>query len=160
MEILTDPDMLLMFEQGTQGGITQAVHRYGWANNKYMGNRFNSGKESHYLKYLDVNNLYGWAMSQNLLIAGFKWVDNPDKLKGNISKLVKEAGKGYLFEVDISYPNILHNLHNDLPFMCKRRKINGVQKLVPNLYDKKKCVIHIAALNKALKHGLVLDKVH
>ena len=44
--------------------------------------------------------------------------------------------------------------------MCKKRKINGVQKLVPNLYDKKKYVIHIAALDQALRYGLVLDKVH
>ena len=43
--------------------------------------------------------------------------------------------------------------------MCERRKINGVQKLAPNLYDKKKYAIHITALDQALKHGLVLDKV-
>ena len=80
--------------------------------------------------YLDANNLYGWSMSQNLLTGRFKWVKNPDKLEGNISELAKEAGKGYLLEVDESYPNDLHNLHNDLPFMCEKRKINGVQKLV------------------------------
>ena len=64
-----------------------------------------------------------------------------------------------LLEVDISYPDDLHNLNNDLPFMFKRRKINGVQKLIPNLYEKKQYVIHIAPLNQVLKHGLVLDKV-
>ena len=51
-------------------------------------------------------------------------------------------------------------LHNDLPFMCEKRKISRVQKLVPNLYDKKKYVIHIVAFHQALKHGLLLDKVH
>ena len=56
--------MLLMFEQGTWGSITQAVHQYTQVNNKYMGDRFDPGKESCYLQYLDVNNLYGWAMSQ------------------------------------------------------------------------------------------------
>ena len=49
--------------------------------------------------------------------------------------------------------------YNDLPFMCERKKVNGVQKLVLNLYDKKKCVIHIVALDQALKHGVVLHKV-
>ena len=121
-----------------------------------MGHRFNPGKES---CYLNVNNLYGWAMSRNLPTGGFILVENPDQLKGNISKLAKEAGKGYLLEVEVSYPNDLHDLHDDLPFKHKKRKISGVQKLVLNLYDKKKYVIHIAALDKKLKHGLVLDKV-
>ena len=125
-----------------------------------MGDRFSPGKENRYLQYLDVNNLYGWVMSQNLPIGRLKWVKNPDKLKGNISKLSREAGKGYLLEVDMSYPNNLHNLHNNLPFMCEKRKINGVQKLVPNLYGKEEYVIHITALDQAIKHGLVLDKVH
>ena len=107
------------------------------ANNKYMGDRFDPGKASHYLQYLDANNLHGWVMSQNLPTGRFKWVANPEVLQGNIDKLAKEDEKGYLLQVDISYPNNLHSLHNDLTFMCKRRKINGVQKLVSNLYDKR-----------------------
>ena len=84
-------------------------------------------------------------------------MENPDKLKGNISKLVQKAGNGYLLEVDVSYSDNLHELHNDLLFMYEKRKINGVQKLVPNLYDKKKYFIHIATLDQVLKHRLVLD---
>ena len=44
--------------------------------------------------------------------------------------------------------------------MCKKLKINGVEKLVPNLFDKVRYVIHIRALDQALKHGLVLEKIH
>ena len=55
-----------MFERGTSGDITQAVLRYAPVNNKYMGNRFNPGKESSYLQYLNANNLYSWTMNQNL----------------------------------------------------------------------------------------------
>ena len=69
-----------------------------------MGDRFDPEKESHYLQYLDANNLYGWVMSQNLPTGRFKWVENPDELKGSISELAKESGKGYLLEVDVSYP--------------------------------------------------------
>ena len=58
-ELLTDPDMLLMFDHGIRGGITQAVHRYALVNNKYMGNLYNPNKESTYLQYFDANNLYG-----------------------------------------------------------------------------------------------------
>ena len=62
LELSTDPNMLLMFEHGTRSGITQAVHRYAEANNKYMGDIFNPKQDRSYLKYLDANNLYGWAM--------------------------------------------------------------------------------------------------
>ena len=69
LELPTDPDMLLMFVCGILGGITQVVHRYAKVNNKYMGD---SKGESSFLQYLDVNNLYGWAMSQSLPNGGFR----------------------------------------------------------------------------------------
>ena len=79
LELLTDPDMLQMFERWIRGGITQVVHKYASANNKYMGDKFDPKSESSYLQYLDTINLYGWAMSQPLSTGGFKWVDvNPD----------------------------------------------------------------------------------
>ena len=96
-------------------------------------------------------------MSQPLPTRGFKWVDiKPDE----ISKLVNSSEKGYLLEVDIHYPRELHDYHNDLPFMCRCMVINGVEKLVPNLYYKKRYVIHIRVLEQALKHGLVLERIH
>ena len=157
LELLTDPDMLLMFERGIRGGITQAVRKYASANNKYMGDKFNPESESSFLQYLNANNLYGWAMSQPLPAGGFKWVDvNPNE----ISELATRTDKGYLLEVDVSYPKELHNSHNDLPFMCERMEINGVEKLVPNLRDKKNYAIHIQVLNQALQHGLRLDRIH
>ena len=157
LELLTNPEMLLMFEQGIRGGITQMVHKYTSANNKYMGDRFDPKSESSYLQYLDANNLYGWAMSQPLPTGRFKWVDvNPNE----ISELATRTDKGYLLEVNVSYPKELHNSHNDLPFMCERMEINGVEKLVPNLRDKKNYVIHIQALNPVLQHGLRLDGIH
>ena len=75
LELLTNPDMLLMFERGIRGGITQSVHKYASANDKYMGDKFNPNEDTTYLQYLDANNLYSWAMSQPLPIGGFKWVD-------------------------------------------------------------------------------------
>ena len=157
LEILTDLDMLLMFEQGIRGEITLAVRKYASANNKYMGDRFDPDSESSYIQYLDANNLYGWAMSQPLRAGGFKWVDvNPNE----ISELATRTDKGYILEVDVSYPKDLHDSHNDLPFICERMEINGVEKLVPNLRDKKNYVIHIQALNQALQHGLRSDRIH
>ena len=146
-----------MFERGIRGGITQAVHKYASANNGYMGDKFNPKEDTTYLQYLDANNLYGWAMSQPLPTGGFKWVDVNHN---EISELATRTDKGYLLEVDVSYPKELHNPHNDLPFMCERMEINGVEKLVPNLKDKKNYVIHIQALNQVLQHGLRLDRIH
>ena len=131
LELLLDPDMLLMFERWIRGGITHSVHRWAKANNPYMGLEYYPRKPTRYLQYLDTNNLYGWAMSQPLPTGGFHWVDvKPDE----IGELVNNSEKGYLLEVDVAYPKELHDYHNDLPFMCERIKINGVEKLVPNLY--------------------------
>ena len=44
--------------------------------------------------------------------------------------------------------------------MCERMVINGVEKLIPNLYYKERYVIHIRVLEQALKHGLVLEHIH
>ena len=116
LELLTNPDMLLMFEHGIRGGITQAVHKHASANNKYMGYQYDPSSETSYLQYLDTNNLYGWAMSQPLPTSKFKWVDiKPSK----IQKLARCNVKGYLLEVDVRYPRELHDSHNDLPFMCE-----------------------------------------
>ena len=157
LEVLTDPDMLLMFERGIRGDIIQAVHCYASVNNPYMGETYNPSEESSYLQYLDANNLYGWAMSQPLPTRRFKWVDiKPDE----ICKLTKCTDKGYLLEVDVSYLRDLHNSHNDLPFMCERLKIGGIEKLVPNLRNKNNYVIHIQVLNQTLAHGLILDQVY
>ena len=146
-----------MFERGIRGGITQAVHKYTAANNPYMEDRFNPNKDTTYLQYLDMNNLYSWAMSHPLPTGGFKWTDvNPNE----ISELATRTDKGYVLEVDVSYPKELHNQHNDLPCMCERMEINGVEKLVPNLRDKKNYVIDIQALNQVLQQGLRLDRIH
>ena len=96
-------------------------------------------------------------MSQPLPTGGFKWVDvKPD----DVGKLTNSSKKGYILEVDVRYPRELHNYHNDLPFMCEHMAINGVEKLIPNLYYKKRYVIHIRVLEQALKHGLVLEHIH
>ena len=65
-----------------------------------------------------------------------------------------------MLEVDVRYPKELHDYHNDLPFMCAKMRINGVEKLVPNLYYKKKYVIHVKALAQAIEHGLVIEHIH
>ena len=84
LELLTDYDMLLMVEEGIRGGICHSIHRYAKANNKYRD--YNKNIESSYIQYLDANNLYGWAMSQKLLVNNFKWVEDTSKINEEFIK--------------------------------------------------------------------------
>ena len=153
LELPTDYDMLLMVEEGIRGEICHSIHRYAKANNKYMKN-YKNNEESSYIQYLDANNLYGWAMSKKLPVNGFKWFDN-DKINEEFIKNYNENDKkGYILEVDVKYLKKLHDLRSDLPFLPERMKINKCKKLVFNLYDKKKYVVHIKSLKQALNHGL------
>ena len=113
LELLNDPDMLLMFDHGIRGGITQAVHRYAKASNKYMGEKFYPESSSSFLQYLDVNNLYGWVMSQPFPTGGFNWADPSQFTPDGISRLVS-GNKGYLLEVDVRYLRDLHDPHSNL----------------------------------------------
>ena len=162
LELLTDNDMLLMFEKGIRGGMCQAIYRYAKANNKYMNN-YDKNKESSYLEYVDPNNLYGWAMPQNLPIGNFEWIKKDDKSKFD-EKFKKNydenSDKGYIFEVDVEYPKNIRMLHKDLSFLPKRMKINKCPKLVCSTENKENYVVHIRALKQALNHGLKLTKVH
>ena len=160
LELLTDYDMLLMVEERIRGGICHAIHRYAKASNKYMNN-YNKNEESSYIQYLDATNLYGWAMSQKLPVNGFKWVEDTSEINEEFIKSYDENNdRGYILEVDVKYPKKLHDLHSDLPFLPERMKIDKCEKLVCNLHNKKKYVVHIRSLKQALDHGLKLKKVH
>ena len=66
-----------------------------------------------YIMYLDANNLYGWAMSQYLPIGGFKWLTEKQINNLNLAKYKEDCNKGLILEVDLEYPEELHNLRND-----------------------------------------------
>ena len=160
LELLTDYDMLLMVEEGIRGGICHSIHRYAKANNKYMKD-YNKNIESSYIQYLDANNLYGLAMSQKLPRNNFKWVEDTSKInEGFIKSYNENSYKGYILEVDVKYPKEFHDLHSDLPFLPKKMKIDKCKKLVCDLRNKKRYVVHIKSLKQALNHGLKLKRVH
>ena len=152
--------MSLMVEKGIRGEICHAIYRYAKANNKYMKNQ-NKYEEESFFQYLDDNDLYGWAMSQKLPLNGFKWKKNMLKFNEEFIKNYHEdSNKEYVLEVDVKYPKNLHGLHEDLPFLPKRMKIDKCKKLIWNLYDKKNYVVNIRSLKQTLSHGLMLKKVH
>ena len=131
LELLTDPDMLLMFECDIRGGITQAVHRYVKANRKYMSKKFKPKEVISFLQYLDANNLYGWAVIQLLPTGGFKWIGDVSRFTPDeIDKLVKIDNKGYLLEVDVKYPKELHHLHNELLMSASSDRLGLFSELI------------------------------
>ena len=160
LELLSDPNMLLMFEKGIRGGISIISNRYGKANNKYMRKGFNKSIPSKYLMYLDANNLYGCAMSEKLPTHGFKWLTGGEmeKIYENRHNLNKMP---CILEVDIVIPENLHDLHNDYPLCPEKVKCkNGVEKLIPNLRDKKKYVLYYKNLIQCLDMGLKIKNIH
>ena len=162
LELLNDPDMLLMFEKGIRGGISMISNRYGEANNKYMSQGFNRNKLKKYLIYLDANNLYGCVMSMKLPTHGFKWLTSGEMEKLFNNQVVQIWEKTpCILEVDLEYPENLHDLHNDYPFCPERVECkNRVKKLIPNLRDKTKYIIHYKNLIQCLKAGMKLKKIH
>ena len=93
-----------------------------------MGDAFDETKPSKFIIYLDANNLYRWAMCQLLPVGNFKWMTD-FKDWGNVRCIL---------EVDLEYPDHLHDLHNDYPLAPESLVINGVEKLIPNLNNKVK----------------------
>ena len=165
LELLTDYDMLMMFERGIRGGITHISKRYSEANNKYMKN-YNPEKKSKFIQYLDANNLYGWAMSQNLPTHGFKWMkdltlEKVDEILEAINSSMSNTGKkGYIFEVDLEYPTHLWDEHNDYPLAPELMKVNGVEKLICHFKNRKNYIIHYRTLRQCLELGMKITAVN
>ena len=152
LELLSDIDMLLMIEKGIRGGVSIISYRYGKANNKYMGKSFNEKEPSKYIQYLDANNLYGWAMSKPLPTHGFEWM--------KVDELETWELHSCILEVDLEYPKSLHDLHNDYPLAPEQIMVNKISKLIPNLGDKKKYILHYENLKQYLRLGLKLTHIH
>ena len=104
--------MYLLTEKGLRGGISYIAERYAKANNKYMKD-YDPTKSSKYISYLDMNNLYGWAMGSYLPYGGFKWLKNVDN--SDVNSFSEISPIGYILNVDLKYPNELRVLHNDYP---------------------------------------------
>ena len=130
--------------------------------------------------YLDNNNLYGYAMSQYLPYADFKWVKNIYKIKQKLMNIKSNSSTGYILEVDFEYPQELHDIHNDYPLAPEKINIpkewlsdyclkianvhnittGTVKKLVPNVMNKNDYVIHYRNLQQCLKLGMKLKNIH
>jgi len=126
LELLSDVDMLRIVQQGVRGGITAVPKKFAEANNKYRGDKYDANKPSKYILYLDVNALYSWAMTNLLPTSGFEWMTE--------TELNSWRNIPYILEVDLDYPERIHDLHNEYPLAPENIKVgdNKIEKLVPN----------------------------
>ena len=179
LELMTDIDMFQFIEKGMRGGVSYIANRYGNANNKYM-KEYDEKAPSKYIMYLDTNNLYGWAMSQYLPTGNFKWMTDNEISKIDLGKYKADGKKGLILEVDLEYPQELHDIHNDYPVAPEKVKVSKnmlsayckkiaekynisiglVSKLIPTLRDKKEYVLHYRNLQLYLDLGLKIKNVH
>ena len=119
-EKIIDTDMYLFIEKGLRGGISCIAKRYAKANNKYLKD-YDPTKPSKFIEYLDMNNLYGWAMSGYLPYGGFKQLKNVDNF--DVNSVSEDSPKGYILEVELEYPDELHVLYNDYPLAPEKLAI-------------------------------------
>lgn len=161
LELFTDINMYNFIKKGIRGGIVQCTTRRTVANHKYI-KTYDCSKPSQYLMYLDANNLYGWAMSESLPEGKFEWIEDIDSF--DISKVSENSDFGYILEVDLDYPEELHDSHNDLPFCAELKspsiKHHNIKKLIPDLTNKKSYIIHYRNLQQCIRNGLKLAKIH
>jgi hypothetical protein len=69
------------------------------------------------ISQLDItkNSLYGGAMLEPLPVGEFSWLTDEEISQLDITKINKKSDIGYILEVTLSYPDILHDHHSDLP---------------------------------------------
>ena len=179
LELMTDVDMFQFIEKGMRDGVSYITNRYGKANNKYM-KKYDEKAPSKYIMYLDANNLYGWVMSQYLPTGNFKWMSEREVRKIDQGKYGADSKKGLILEVDLEYPQELHDLHNDYPLAPEKVKVSKnmfsgyckkiaekynisiglVSKLIPMLRDRKEYILHYCNLQLCLDLGIKIKKVH
>ena len=182
LDLISDIDMLTMIERQKRGGLCYVgSKRHVKANNKYLPD-FDIANPSTFLMYWDANNLYGWAMSQFLPCGLLTWQEGISLKK--ILKTPDNSPKGYIVEVDLEFPQHLHDKFKEFPpcpesltpkmewFSDYQKEVgtkcgtltndkyHGSDKLVPHLNKHEKYVIHYRNLKFISELGVKITKLH
>ena len=122
LEKISNINKYLFIEKGLRGGISYIAKRYAKANNKYI-NDYDPKKPSTFISYLDMNNLYGWTMSQYLPYEGFTWLKNVDKF--DVMSINDKSSIWYFPKDDLKYLDELHELHSDYPLAPEKLAVSS-----------------------------------
>lgn len=162
IELITDPEMYQMFESMIRGGLSVMNYRYA-----------KPASEDEHIVYLDCNNLYGWALSQKLPVGDFRWEDAATYKIWDI-----ENERGAILEVDLEYPQSLHQAHSDFPMILTKKqitedmlspyqqaaligkKLSKEPHLIATLESQNNYILSLPLLQTMLTKGLVVKKVH
>ena len=168
LEKVSNIDVHLFLKKGMRGGIS------------YISKRYSKSDESTDIIYWDANNLYGWEMIQDLSYCDFKFLSKEEIKVFYLDSIPENSLVGYILEVDLEYCGELHNLYNYYP-LCPEKievgydvlssycreiadwynvKVGGVKKLIPNLGDKMRYVVHCKNFQYYLSLGMKLIRVH
>ena len=176
LELLTDVNKHLFVERGLRGGISMESRRYCKANNPHLSD-YTPQEEASYIMYYDANNLYGWAMSQPLPVGNFAWCFVFPTLH-QIKSWRSNRKIGYILEVDLDYPEELHDEHNAYPLAPEKQAVpkewmspyqralvagqpeDKTDKLLLTLRNKSRYVLHYRTLQQYLDLGMRLRKIH
>ena len=101
--------------------ITKKVQ--GFEQNEEM-KEYDEKEPSKYIMYLDANSLYGWAVSQYLPTGNLKWMTDKEISKIDLGKYKTNGKKGLILDVDLEYPQELHDMHNDYPVCPEKVKVS------------------------------------
>ena len=180
LELMRKREMHDIIDKGIRGGICNILHKHAVANNIYFPETYNNNLPSSYILYLDMNNLYGTAMSEPLPEKEFAFL-SPEQVENFDFMSVSDDGPmGFILEVDVDYPYELHDSHSDYPLCCEatsvqpeelspytrflveKLKINstGCRKLICNLKHKKRYTVHYRNLKLYVSLGMKVTKIH
>ena len=171
LELISNVDMYLFIEKGMRSSISYISKRYSSISD--------SIEEKRTIIYWNTNNLYGCAMNQPLQCGEFKFLTKREINEFCLDSISENSSKGYILEVGLEYPDKLHNLHSDYPLAPEKIeistdmlskycsdiankygiKVGGVKKLVPNLRDKEKYIVHYKNLQLYLSLGMKMIKI-
>ena len=168
LEKINNIDVHLFLEKGMRGGVS------------YISKKYSKSDENTELMSWHPNNLYGWAMIQDLPYSCFKFLSQKEVNNFSFDSISENSPIGYILEVDLEYCKELHDSHSDyslcpekievnsdmLSDYCKDIadwygiKVGGVKKLIPNLRDKIQYVVHYKNLKYYLSLGMKLVKIY
>ena len=174
--------MYNLFELGCRGGISMITNKYAKANNPYV-DCYDHTKPKSYLMYIDANNLYGCELSQPLLTGLMCWRDKDEIAHFDLNSIPIDGEKGYMLEVDLEYPQELHENHNSYPIVPSHENVQDddlsaysrglhkdlhgenhkkpkTTKLIPTLEKKNNYIVHYRNLQQYTKLGMKITKIH
>ena len=181
LDSFRDVDHYLYTQSALRGGVSQISHRLSFANNKYL-TKYDPSAPSKYILYMDLVNLYGYAMTQLLPVGGLRWMSSEELSLENILSLPEFGAEGCFVSVTLSYPKHLHDLHSDLPLAPKHDKIPlksiskysrdvvtkhnlanssvNKTKLMTTFFTKENYTVHYRLLQFYARQGLKIEKIH